>query len=99
MEEADIKDLFGQFEGIVCEYGGAGRWSARETCMMLGYTPWRNFDAIIENAKRFCNKAGVNIAGHFADVGKMVAPGYGSEEKKFAANKKVEANEQTQSIQ
>lgn len=79
MKTEEIKELFEQFESIVCLYDGVECWSARELCPVLGYTQWRNFIPAIEKAKSACESAGEAVADHFADVRKMVPIGSGSE--------------------
>ena len=79
MKTEEIKELFTQFESIVCDYNGVECWSARELYPLLGYVQWRNFLTITEKAKTACFNAGENISYHFADVSKMVLLGSGSE--------------------
>ena len=79
MKTEEIKELFKQFESIVCDYNGVECWSARELHKLLGYVQWRNFLAIVDKAKSACQNAGMAVDDHFADVSKMVSLGSGSE--------------------
>ena len=79
MKTEEIKELFKQFESIVCDYNGVECWSARELHKLLGYVQWRNFLATVDKAKSACENAGMAVDDHFADVSKMVSLGSGSE--------------------
>ena len=39
---------------------------------IFAYTKWDNFFKVIEKAKKACEKSGIELSDHFADVGKMV---------------------------
>jgi DNA-damage-inducible protein D len=54
-------------------------WSSREFAAILGYSDYRNFEAVIEKARMACLNSGHRIEDHFADVSKMVAIGSGAE--------------------
>lgn len=64
------------FESIkhINEYGQE-YWLARELQPVLEYTQWRRFEDAINRAKTACEKAGNDVADHFANVGKMVEIG------------------------
>ena len=79
MKTEEIKDLFAQFESIVCDYNGVECWSARELYKLWGYVQWRNFLAIVDKAKTACENAGMKVADHFADVSKTIAMPKGAE--------------------
>lgn len=54
-------------------------WYGRELSRILEYTKWGNFKKVIDKAKEACNNSDINILDHFADAGKMVQLGSGSE--------------------
>jgi len=58
---------------------GVEFWFARDLQGLLGYEQWKNFVQIIDKAKIACEKAGHVVCDHFADVGKMVDLGSGSQ--------------------
>ena len=54
-------------------------WLARDIQHLLGYSKWDNFLNVVSKAKTACDVSGHAIADHFADVGKMVDLGSGSQ--------------------
>lgn len=59
--------------------GGVEYWLGRDLQHLLGYTEWRNFQAVIIKAKTACEVSGHPIANHFVAVNKMVDLGSGSQ--------------------
>lgn len=53
-------------------------WYARNLMELLGYEKWKNFEKVIQKAMESCENAGIKIADHFAEVGKMVVIGSGA---------------------
>ena len=51
---------------------GREYWLAREFCVTLDYTEWRNFSKVIDKAKLACKNSGFDIDDHFVEVNKMV---------------------------
>lgn len=78
MKKELITRLHKSFEEAVHHRGRVEYWLARELQQLLGYTQWRNFERVIEEAKAACEKAGGRVKDHFADVSKMVDIGSGS---------------------
>lgn len=58
---------------------GQEYWSARDLAILLGYSQWRRFEETIQRAIVACEQSGNSVANHFANVGKMVKLGSGSE--------------------
>ena len=54
-------------------------WSARDLQALLGYAQWRRFEDVINRAMISCEQSGNNPQNHFANAGKMVELGSGSE--------------------
>ena len=57
---------------------GRDYWYARDMQRILQYQQWRNFEHVIEKAKRACEGSNNRISDHFADVSKMVELGSGA---------------------
>ena len=79
MKQEFITQLFERFENACYIYKGIECWSARELQSILNYAKWDNFTKVIEKAKKACENSGSSISNHFADVGKMVQIGSGTE--------------------
>jgi DNA-damage-inducible protein D len=59
--------------------GGNEYWESRDLAEVLGYTQYRNFEAVVAKAKLACFNSGHRIEDHFADVSKMVDIGSGAQ--------------------
>lgn len=80
MKSEQIHALTEDFEAHAQETeNGVEYWLARDLQHLLGYTKWDNFLNVISKAKTACEMSRHNIADHFADVGKMVELGSGSQ--------------------
>jgi DNA-damage-inducible protein D len=75
-----VQTLTITFEGHAQQTeGGVEYWLARDLQHLLGYSKWDNFLAVIGKAKIACEVSEYEVANHFADVGKMVDLGSGSQ--------------------
>lgn len=79
MKKELINELFIKFEQTAYLYKNIECWSARELQIILGYAKWDNFLKVIDKAKNSCEGSGVAVSNHFADIGKMVDIGSGSQ--------------------
>jgi DNA-damage-inducible protein D len=79
MKQELIVELFERFERACYLYKGLECWSARELMEIFEYAKWSNFLKVVEKAKFSCENADSSVSDHFADVGKMVSLGSGSE--------------------
>lgn len=80
MKNEMIHTLTESFEGHAQQTeNGVEYWLARDLQHLLGYGKWDNFLSVISKAKTACELSGHAIADHFADVGKMVDLGSGSQ--------------------
>ncbi len=82
MKPETIQSLVEHFESCVNKTDeGVDFWLARDLQQLLGYAKWDNFLTVINKAKIACESTGHKVTDHFADVGKMVELGSGSERK------------------
>lgn len=80
MKKEFVKSLTNTFEShSYMTETGIEFWYARDLQHLLGYSKWDNFVKVINKAKTSCEASGNNISDHFADVGKMVKIGSGTE--------------------
>lgn len=77
-----IKSLTDSFENHAqATKNGIEFWFASDLQHLLGYTKWDNFVSVIGKVKTSCEACEYNISDHFANAGKMVKLGSGSERK------------------
>ena len=82
MKNEIIQALTNDFESHAHKTeGGVEFWLARDLQHLLDYTKWDNFQNVISKAKTACEVSGEDISNHFADVGKMVSIGSGTEKE------------------
>lgn len=75
-----VQTLTATFEGHAQQTdSGVEYWLARDLQFLLGYAKWDNFLNVISKARTACEISGHEVANHFADVGKMVDLGSGSQ--------------------
>ena len=80
MKNETVKSLTNTFENhSYMTENGIEFWYARDLQHLLGYSKWDNFEKVINKAKTSCEASENNISDHFADVGKMVKIGSGTE--------------------
>jgi len=82
MKNNNIATLTNNFEAHAHKTSdGVEFWLARDVQHLLDYTKWDNFQNVINKAKTACEVSGEEISNHFADVGKMVIIGSGTEKE------------------
>ena len=79
MKREIINKLTKSFEEAAHVEQGIEYWMARDIQEILEYDKWSNFLGVIEKAKIACQNASQTVKDHFAEVGKMVKLGSGSE--------------------
>lgn len=80
MDKEIVVQLHASFEDMVQKDPNTGTefWGARDLQMLLGYSQWRNFGAVIDKAITACQNAGYDPRDHFAHISKMVDLGSGA---------------------
>ena len=80
LDRNSVVRLHASFEEMVQQHADTGveYWCARDLQLLLGYTQWRNFAAVIERAITACKNSGCDPKDHFAHVSKMVDVGSGA---------------------
>ena len=53
-------------------------WSSRQLAKVLDYAEYRNFQPVIEKAKKACDNSSQQIEDHFVDMHEMVKIGSGA---------------------
>ena len=56
---------------------GAEYWSSRDFAGVLGYTDYRNFEAVVGKARLACFNSGHRVEDHFVDITEMIEIGKG----------------------
>ena len=80
MKKEVIQSLAKNFEDYSnTTKSGVEFWLARDLQHLLGYSKWDNFVKVLNKAKSACEVSGNEIDDHFAEVGKMVSLGSGSQ--------------------
>ena len=54
-------------------------WPSRDFARVLGYTDYRNFEAVIEKARMACFNSGQRVDDHFVEVTEMIEIGKGGQ--------------------
>lgn len=57
---------------------GNEHWSSRDFAKILGYTDYRNFEAVVERARTACFNSGQRPEDHFVEITEMVEIGSGA---------------------
>ena len=58
---------------------GAEFWSSRDFAQVLGYTDYRNFEAVVEKARTACFNSGQRVEDHLVEINEMIEIGKGGQ--------------------
>ena len=80
MDKEIVVRLHSSFEEMIRKFPDTETefWCARDLQMLLGYSQWRNFAAVIDRAITACENSGYDPKDHFAHISKMVVLGSGA---------------------
>jgi hypothetical protein len=53
-------------------------WSSRDFARVLGYSDYRNFEAVVEKARTACFNSGQRVNDHFVEITDMIEVGKGA---------------------
>ena len=81
MKQEDVSRLYSGFEAILQKDVDADIefWYARDLQEILGYSEWRNFEAVVRKAITSCENSGYDPRDHFVNANKKVLLGSGAE--------------------
>ena len=69
MKDGEIERLIAAFEQAAhVDDDGTEYWLARDLRILLDYTKWENFEAVLERAIRTCETVGQSVSDHFQEV-------------------------------
>jgi DNA-damage-inducible protein D len=72
MKQELIKELFEKFEVACYITNNIECWSARDIQLLFNYSEWRNFQKVIDKAKKACENAGIEVSDHFVEFNKKI---------------------------
>jgi len=80
MDKEIVGRLHSSFKAMVQKEPRTGTeyWLARDLQVLLGYTQWRSFEAVIRKVMTACENSGYDSKDHFAHARKMVDLGSGA---------------------
>ena len=58
---------------------GSESWTSRDFAEVLGYTDYRNFEAVIAKARTACFNSGQRLEDHFVEITEMIEIGKGAQ--------------------
>ncbi len=79
-EPSPVPDTSNTFERIKrVNQAGDEYWSSRDFAHVLGYTDYRNFEAVVGKARTACFNSGQRVEDHFVEINEMIEIGKGGQ--------------------